>query len=72
MLVSNFVYTLDKKGNRRGWGVAEYSTPEAFMGSAFSENVYQRKPEESYERLLEHLIRLFPHCSEKELKKFLK
>ena len=72
VIISNFVYTLDKQGNRRGWGVAEYSTPEKFMGTAFSGKVYQRKPEESYERLLEHLIRLFPHSSKKELKKFLK
>ena len=72
VIISNFVYTLDKKGNRRGWGVAEYSTPEAFMGESFSENVYQRPPEESYERLLDHLRRLFPRVPEKELKRFLK
>ena len=71
VIISNFVYTLDKKGNRRGWGVAEYSTPEKFMGEYF-EQVYQRKPEESYERLMEHLISLFPQVPEKNLKKFLK
>ena len=72
MIISNFVYTLDKRGNRRGWGVAEYSTPEIFMGDAFSEKVYQRKPEESYERLMEHLYSLFPAVPEASLKKFLK
>ena len=72
VIISNFVYTLDKRGNRRGWGVAEYSTPEIFMGDAFSEKVYQRKPEESYERLMEHLYSLFPAVPEASLKKFLK
>ena len=72
VIISNFVYTLDKRGNRRGWGVAEYSTPEIFMGDAFSDKVYQRKPEESYERLMEHLYSLFPAVPEASLKKFLK
>ena len=72
VIISNFVYTLDKHGNRRGWGVAQYSTPEKFMGSAFSDTVYQRSPVESYARLLERLAALFPKTTEKQLKKFLK
>lgn len=72
VIISNFVYTLDKNGNRRGWGVAEYSTPEKFMGTDFSDRVYQRSPEESRERLMEYLHGLFPGASEKDLKRFLK
>ena len=72
VIISNFVYTLDKNGNRRGWGVAEYSTPEKYMGEAFAGHVYERSPEESYERLLDHLAGLFPQASEKDLKRFLK
>ena len=72
VIISDFVYTLDKNGNRRGWGVAEYSTPEKTMGEFFTDNVYRRTPEESYERLLEHLKKLVPRAQEKELKKFLK
>ena len=70
--ISDFVYTLDKHGNRRGWGVAQYSTPEKFMGSAFTDAVYRRSPEESYNRLLDRLAALFPRATEKQLKKFLK
>lgn len=72
VLISDFVYTMDKQGNRRGWGVAQYSTPEKQMGDWFSANVYGRKPEESCERLLEHLVRLFPHADTSDLKRFLK
>jgi len=72
VIISNFVYTLDKNGNRRGWGVAEYSTPEKFMGESFTEHVYGHSPEESYARLLAHLAGLFPRASEKDLKRFLK
>ncbi len=72
VLISDFVYTVDAHGRRRGWGVAEYSTPELFMGTAFSENVYSRPPAESRERLLEHLSGLFPKTSAKDLQRFLK
>ena len=72
VLTSNFVYTIDRKGRQHGWGVAEYSTPEKFMGTEFTGHVYQRSPEESYQRLMEHLISLFPGVSEQSLKKFLK
>ena len=72
VIISDFVYTVDKKGNRRGWGVAEYTTPEKHMGKVFSDNVYQRSPEESYARLLEHVHNLFPAISENAIKKFLK
>ena len=72
VLISDFVYTIDKKGNRRGWGVAEYNIPEKHFGDGFTENVYVHDPKESYERLLEHLVHLFPRVPVSDLKKFLK
>ena len=72
VLISDFVYTIDKNGKRRGWGVAEYSTPEKHLGGAFTAKVYVREPKESYERLLEHLANLFPNARVTDLKKFLK
>lgn len=72
VIIDDFVYSKDKHGNRRGWGVAEYSTPEQFMGNAFSEHVYDREPKESYERLLAHLRKLFPRTEEPALRKFLR
>ena len=71
VIISDFVYMKDKYGNPYGWGVAEYSTPEAFMGGNFTDKVYSRSPEESYERLLEHFTRLFPNEDVGKLKKFL-
>lgn len=72
VLISDFVYMKDKFGEPYGWGVAEYSTPEAFMGERFTDAVYRRTPEESYERLLEHFSKLFPHTDIRTIKKFLK
>ena len=51
-VISDFVYMKDRFGNPYGWGVAEYSTPERFMGEAFTQAVYNRTPEESFELIL--------------------
>ena len=72
IVISDFVYLKDKKGKQYGWGVAEYSTPERFMGSDFKERVYSKSPKESYERILTHLRNLLPNVSEETLRKFLK
>ena len=72
VIISDFVYMTDKYGQPYGWGVAEYSTPEVFMGDGFTGSVYSRTPEESYERLLEHFCRLFPHEDINKLKRFIK
>lgn len=72
VIISDFRYMLDKNGNEYGWGVAEYSTPEHFMGEAFTKSVYQCKPEESYERLIEHLREIIPGSDEAGIRKFLK
>ena len=58
VIISDFVYTLDKTaiGAAGGW----------------RSTALRRTPEESYERLLEHLKKLFPRVQEKDLKKFLK
>ena len=72
IVISDFVYQLDRKGQPYGWGVAEYSTPEKFMGRAFTDRVYERTPEESCRRILEHLKSLFPDVSEADIKRFLK
>ena len=72
VIISDFVYTLDKQGRPRGWGVAEYTTPERFWGERFRQRVYAREPEESRARLLEHLARLFPQAGEAALTRFLR
>ena len=72
VIISDFAYMIDKKGNEYGWGVAEYATPEQFMGDAFTDEVYARTPEESYERLLDHLRKILPGADEKDIRKLLK
>ncbi len=72
VLISDFVYLTDRHGLPYGWGVAEYSTPERFMGGSFTDHVYDQHPQESYERLLAHFADLFPHEDPALLRKFLR
>jgi hypothetical protein len=72
VIISDFAYMIDKQGNEYGWGVAEYATPEQFMGDAFTDEVYARTPEESYERMLEHLRKILPGADENDIRKLLK
>ena len=72
VLISDFVYERSRSGREFGWGVAQYSTPEAFFGPSFRETVYQRRPEESFERVLQHLKELLPQAGEAQLRRILK
>ena len=72
VVISDFVYPRNKREEPYGWGLAEYSTPEVFMGGEFTKKVYKRAPEESYERILSHFCKLFPNTDIKHIKKFIK
>lgn len=72
VIISDFVYLTDKRGNQYGWGVAEYSTPEKFMGTGFTDKVYRHEPQESYETVFEHLKKIHPNASEEQIRKILK
>lgn len=72
VIISNFVYMTDRRGQPYGWGVAEYSTPEKFMGEDFTKKVYQREPQESYKLIYEHLKKILPNTADGQIKKVLK
>ena len=72
VIISDFRYMIDRNGNEYGWGVAEYSTPEHFMGEIFTGRVYERTPEESFERIFDHFRRILPFADENKIRKFLK
>lgn len=72
VVTSDFRYETDRFGNAYGWGVAEYSTPEEFLGKKFTSNVYKRSPEESYERLVKHFVKILPNADIADIRKILK
>lgn len=70
--ISDFEYNIDKHGNRYGWGLARYTTPEVLYGTDLVRSAQlERTPQESLQRLLTHLQQVLPQATEKQLLKLL-
>jgi hypothetical protein len=69
IVTEDFVYPTDKHGREYGWGWSLLTTPEALLGKEGCQ--CGRTPEESYERMWNHLTQLLPAASEKQIKKLL-
>lgn len=67
ILIADFVYNIDKRGNRYGWGIAKYTTPENLYGPLQPDCT----PEESYELMLRHLKKAVPVATDTQIKKLL-
>lgn len=72
VITSDFRYSTDKLGNEYGWGIAEYSTPEKFLGKEFSDAVYKHTPEESFSLVVEQLSRILPDAEQEQIEKILR
>lgn len=69
---ADFVYMRDKHGGVYGWGVAEYTTPEAMFGADFVTRDYSRDPADSRELIRQHLEKVLGCPDEKLLGKLIK
>ncbi|MEA5050900.1 MAG: hypothetical protein VB021_05440 [Oscillospiraceae bacterium] len=67
VVVADFEYETDRRGQTYGWGVARYETPEHRFGAAFTDAVYAHAPQESRDILLGRLGRLLPETPRGEL-----
>lgn len=65
--IVDFDYDYDRFGQRQGWAVTRYATPENYFGEAAIEQMYERDPKESYERLLAHLTGILGSEYEKQI-----
>ncbi len=63
LLIADFEYKHTAQGNRYGWGVALYSTPEIWFGKSIAD--IRRSPEESFNLLVDKLQRLLPGADRK-------
>ena len=70
--IGDFVYMQDKFGQTYGWGVAQYTTPEAQFGYDFVTSAYRRNPAESKADILAHLKGVLPDADEAQLLKLMK
>ena len=71
LLISDFVYALDRCGREYGWGITCYATPEHRFGEDWLAEAYREDPARSKERVYAHLQGLFPEASEKQLHRLL-
>ena len=62
IVTEDFVYPVDKKGKRYGWGWSLHTRPERLFGVEACTT--ERTPAESYQRLRAHLEQLFPDSDE--------
>ena len=70
VITEDFVYPTDKHGREYGWGWALLTTPELLIGREAC--LTDRTPEESFQRMAEHLTRLLPTATETQIRKLLK
>jgi hypothetical protein len=70
VVTEDFIYPRDKHGKEYGWGWALLTTPEQLLGKEAC--LCDRTPEESLERMLDHLKRLLPRANKQQLMKLIK
>ena len=70
IVTEDFVYPTDRHGKQYGWGWSLLTTPEALYGRDVCR--CDRSPEESFERMLNHLCKILPEAKEEQLVKLIK
>lgn len=67
LVIADFIYNIDKRGNRYGWGIAKYTTPENLYGHVLPDC----SPEESYTKMFRHLKKAVPVATESQINRLL-
>lgn len=70
LLIADFEYKHTRQGERYGWGVALYTTPELWFGKGIAK--VERTPEESFNRLVDYLSGRLPEVDKSQIVKLLK
>ena len=70
--VHSFEYARDKYGKPYGWGIARYAVAEGVLGAEVTQGAYNRSPEESKVRIVQHLGMLCPDAFDDDLEKLIR
>lgn len=70
IITEDFVYPTDKHGREYGFGWSLLTTPKRLLGKEACQ--CDHTPEESFQRMEEHLQQLLPNATEKQIIKLLK
>ena len=67
VVISDFEYNTDRHGRPYGWGVARYTTPESLYGRLDAGCT----PQESHDKMVQHLHRMLPYAQESKILKLI-
>ena len=70
IVTEDFIYPRDKHGQEYGWGWSLLTTPERLLGKEVCQ--CDRTPEESLQRILNHLQHILPRVNERQILKLIK
>jgi len=71
IVVADFEYKYNKQLERYGWGIARYTTPEAFYSGEKPLTCEGRSPEESKKKIVDYLSGLLPEATESQILKLI-
>ena len=71
LVVKDFRYRRNKRGEEYGMSVAVYSTPESIWGYEKVTSAYNEEPEESKNRIIARVKDLYPNVTDKDIKKLI-
>ncbi len=69
LCVRDFRQRKNKKGEFYGWPIAVYATPEHMWGFDYVRSKYSETPEESAEKIAEHIREVYPIATAAQIKK---
>lgn len=69
IVTEDFVYPVDKHNNEYGWGWSLLNTPEELYGKETCK--CDRTPDESFQRIYDHLMNILPDATEKQILKLI-
>ena len=72
LVIKDFRCRKNKKGQQYGWPIAVYSMPEQIWGYNAVTAAYKEEPEISKERIVKRIKDVFPHATDKQIKKICK
>lgn len=71
LVMRDFQQKTNKAGQKYGWPIAIYSTPEHLFGAELVTSAYKEKPETSRERIIRHMEDIYPIAKKTQMKKIL-